>query len=244
MTLFAQRSGVEVIYDYLYVFPNELGYFDKEPVSIIKQLNSNSQYGYSTWRLPTKEELALLKANGFANNNNTYMTEEISGKGIVLLVTTKKEATANDYRSSVSKIKSQTGYVDLGLSSGVMWAAQNYGNGSRYSYNEIGSLRIPSLGQWNELERECTWTWDEKENGYIVKGKNGNAIFLNHTCGYFHSAAGETADDGAAWYWSSTYLDTRNDKNVYGVFFFTNYRKDSSNMKLYENNRCCVRLIK
>lgn len=240
-TLFAQRSGVEVIYGYLYVFPKELGFFEKEPVNIIEQLNSNSQYGYSTWRLPNKEELALLRANGFANNS-TYMTQDIGGEGIVLLVTTKKEATAKDYSSTVSKIKNQTGYVDLGLSSGVMWAAQNYGD-RKYRYTEIQGLKVPSLGQWQELERECTWTWDKKENGYIVKGKNSNAIFLKNTYGWIHHITGETCDDGAAWYWSSTYLGMKNDQNLYGVLQFTDYKRNSD-LKMGENARCSVRLIK
>ena len=249
--LFAQRSNVEIIYDYLYVFPKELGTFDSEPVRVIEQLNANSQYGYKTWRLPNNEELALLKANGYAKYDITYMTNTYRSKSTVLLVTTKgdienskKRQAETDYRSSVSKIKSQTGYVDLGLPSGVKWAAQNYGGEFKcYSRDQIESLKVPSQNQWLELKRECNWTWDERERGYIIKGRNGNAIFLNHTDGYIHYSGGRTSESFGI-YWSSTWIDSKYNKDIYWTFGFNkdgllpNYTDKS-----FEHNKCCVRLI-
>ena len=40
--------------------------------------------------------------------------------------------------------------------------------------------RMPSLDQIRELEAQCTWTWTTYKGtkGYLVKGKNGNSIFL------------------------------------------------------------------
>ena len=84
-----KRTEVEVLYGYLKVFPNELGVFESEPSTIIKHLNSQVQYGYNNWRIPTNEELALLRANGYLGNGS-YMTKENS-KGIVLLVTDGKD---------------------------------------------------------------------------------------------------------------------------------------------------------
>jgi hypothetical protein len=69
-----------VIYDYLKVFPNDLGAFDAEPKTIIARLNQNQQYGYGTWRLPTNEELALMKAKNVIGDGS-YMTRE-NQKGI------------------------------------------------------------------------------------------------------------------------------------------------------------------
>jgi|GEM_PF-3560196 len=44
-------SGFVILYGYLKVITNELGYFDSEPVTIIQQINDNVRYGYNTWRL-------------------------------------------------------------------------------------------------------------------------------------------------------------------------------------------------
>lgn len=91
-----QRTTVEVIYGYLKVFPNELGTFDAEPVTVIGHINSAAQHGYNTWRIPTNEELSLLRANGYLNANNVYMTQE-NKRGQVLLVTDKLDATTLNY---------------------------------------------------------------------------------------------------------------------------------------------------
>ena len=80
-----ERSSVEVLYDYLKIFPKELGIFDAEPTTVIAQINKQAQYGYNNWRIPTKEELSLMKANNYVGSGQ-YMTQE-EPQGIVLLVT-------------------------------------------------------------------------------------------------------------------------------------------------------------
>lgn len=80
-----KRSTVEVLYGYLKIFPNELGAFDSEPTSVISQINKQAQYGYNNWRIPTNEELSLMKANNYLGSGD-YMTRE-SRRGKVLLVT-------------------------------------------------------------------------------------------------------------------------------------------------------------
>ena len=79
------RSTVEVLYGYLKIFPNELGFFESEPSSVIAQINKQAQHGYNNWRIPTNEELSLLRANGYLGSGQ-YMTREKTN-GIVLLVT-------------------------------------------------------------------------------------------------------------------------------------------------------------
>ena len=49
------------------------------------------------------------------------------------------------------------------------------------AYVNLGSQwRMPSEDQFIELKNKCTWTWTTYKGvkGYIVKGKNGNSIFL------------------------------------------------------------------
>ena len=86
-----ERNTPFVIYDYLKVFPKDLGAFDAEPKTVILRLNQSQQYGYGTWRLPTNEELALMRANNVIGNGN-YMTKE-NPTGIVRLVTDNEKGT-------------------------------------------------------------------------------------------------------------------------------------------------------
>ena len=57
------NKTVQVLYDYLYVFPEDLGAFSTEPSNIIDITNRNNSYGYSDWRLPTSEEVQIMEAN-------------------------------------------------------------------------------------------------------------------------------------------------------------------------------------
>ncbi len=70
---------------------------------------------------------------------------------------------------------------------------------------KLGSpWRMPTLDEIQELLDNCTWTWTTQDgkNGYEVKGKNGNTIFL--------PAAGDRLDSelsgAGSWggYWSSS----------------------------------------
>ncbi len=59
------NSNVIKLFDYLYVYPFDLGYFSHYPETIISAINKNNMYGYNDWRLPTTEELQLLYANKY-----------------------------------------------------------------------------------------------------------------------------------------------------------------------------------
>lgn len=64
---------VQVLYDYLYVFPEDLGVFTTKPLNIIDITNRNNSYGYSDWRLPTLEEIEFMQANAtLLRLDNTY----------------------------------------------------------------------------------------------------------------------------------------------------------------------------
>lgn len=67
-----------LLYDYLYVYPEDLGVFTSAPTSLIKATNKNSAYGYNDWRLPTQEELDVLNSNRKAlrmNGRRAYAHE-------------------------------------------------------------------------------------------------------------------------------------------------------------------------
>lgn len=176
-----QRTTPYVIYGYLKVFPNDLGSFDAEPRQVISRLNQSQQYGYGTWRLPTNEELALMRANNVVGSGS-YMTKE-NKKGIVRLVTDKEKG---EVLPAVP-----AGYVDLGLPSGTLWKDQNEAGGF-YSYDQamakFGSS-LPTKEQLEELKNSCRWTWNG--NGYKVEGPSGESVVL--------PAAGYRGCDGSVY---------------------------------------------
>lgn len=86
-----ERTGVEVVLDYLKVYPTELGEYSYEPTQVIKQINLQHKYDYDTWRIPTTEELDLLRNNGYIREETYITSSKRQQPGIVLLVTDATE---------------------------------------------------------------------------------------------------------------------------------------------------------
>ena len=222
-----QRTTPYVIYGYLKVFPNDLGSFDAEPQQVISRLNQSQQYGYGTWRLPTNEELALMRANNIVGSSE-YMTQEVS-KGIVRLVTDKEKGDNSRYIP--------TGYVDLGLPSGTLWKDQNEAGGF-YSYDQavakFGSS-LPTKEQLEELKNSCRWTWNG--NGYKVIGPSGESIGLPAAgFRYCDGSVGSVGSNG--YYWSSTPIGS---EYAWSLYFY------SGGVYMDDNRRCVgfsVRLVR
>ena len=254
------RTKVESVYGYLHVFPNELGVFQGEPTNVIRNINSQGMHGYDEWRIPTNEELSLLRANGYLNGGAQYMTKE-SKSGMVLLVTTgktvaekeairaeqarqaeiarQKEAErqaeiARQREARRQELLSQ-GFVDLGLSSGTYWKETN--ESGFYDYDNAVSKfgnKLPTKEQLEELKNECEWTWIG--NGYKVTGPNGNSIFLP-AAGYRYCYGGVRQVGTYCSYWSST---PYNSDNAWYLHFY------SSEVSMNYYRRCdghSVRLV-
>lgn len=69
-----------------------------------------------------------------------------------------------------------------------------------------GRWRMPTASQVEELTRKCTWTLITLDgvDGYNVKGKNGNSIFIP-LAGYIHEANNHATGVGEkGFYWTST----------------------------------------
>ncbi len=69
--------------------------------------------------------------------------------------------------------------------------------------------RMPSKDQIDELRTNCTWTWTVKNNvnGYEVKGKNGNSVFLPAAGYRNNSPLYDAGSDG--YYWSRSLYESR-----------------------------------
>lgn len=116
-------------------------------------------------------------ATQFANvQNNDYSTLQEPCNALAKEML--GELGGGKRKSSGVAAKSAAGYVNLGLPSGTLWKAENEDCGLityDQAYNFYGNS-FPSKEQWEELKNNCLWTW--QDNGYKVKGKNGESIFL------------------------------------------------------------------
>ena len=81
----------------------------------------------------------------------------------------------------------------------------------------LGKLRTPTIEEWQELRRECTWKWTDVNGrkGYLVTGSTGNSIFLP-AAGWKESDKSECMD-AVSRYWSSS-LDTDSPWNAKALF--------------------------
>ena len=126
------RSGVEVVFGYLRVFPTELGTFSTEPKTVIAQVNKQAMHDYDTWRLPTAEELALIRAQGLIGGGN-YMTSATSAsEGIVLLVTDATETYSAKYGGMGNNGVYEVGYYyNRNGKEGVVFEVTNGGRSGK-----------------------------------------------------------------------------------------------------------------
>lgn len=250
-----QRSSVEVLYGYLKIFPNELGEFNSEPKTIIAQINKQALHDYNTWRIPTNEELSLLRANGYVGDGQ-YMTSE-TRHGIVLLVTDGNEykpvkdvptqTEPQKPRASEPKIikepedfvqeqkpKKSSTWVDLGLPSGTKWKRDNESDDYFTYYQAIADYdgNIPTIEQFAELRDKCKWTWEN--NGYRIEGPNGNTIFL--PANGWKRCNGNIGNVGTNGYYMSSTID-RVDYSCYMSF-------SRETIEFYCGNKCIGRSVR
>ena len=119
--------------------------------------------------------------------------------------------------------------VDLGLPSGRLWSNINFGAtanniyGSYLAWTDINTVTatwgddwiVPSQADFEELYKNCTFTWEYNNNVYgcTFQGKNGNSIFLP-AAGALAKGVDLNGVGEKAYYWSSTEYD-----NIYAIFF-------------------------
>lgn len=93
------------LFGYIHVFPTDIGEFQTLPSQLLSAINKKATYGYDSWRLPTTEELSIMRANShlIPNFRNVdYLCSDSSVKGFARLVTTdisvseKKKAKEQD----------------------------------------------------------------------------------------------------------------------------------------------------
>lgn len=186
------QKEVIVLYNYLKVYPKDLGEFDSYPQRVVEQINKNADYGYDTWRLPTKEEMQLIQANkgeigGLTSAN--YMTSNTRyTKGTVRLVTdgaTKSAAyqayklcsTIDDYRNFVQQYPAGT-YTEMAKEK-IKNLEDQYGHryvdlglpsGTKWATCNVGANSPEEYGNyyaWGETSTKSSYT-DNNSRTYDV----------------------------------------------------------------------------
>lgn len=136
-------------------------------------------------------------------------------------------------------------FVDLGLSSGTLWAKHNVQirNRKHFTHFEVPLLEditgynVPSKEDFEELLEECVWKWTiiGHTRGYRVTGPNGKSIFLSAAGLYNGGLLYGVKYIG--YYWSTRYFSG---STMYHLRF------DNSGKGMYYTSRLCnfsVRLI-
>lgn len=130
-------------------------------------------------------------------------------------------------------------YIDLGLPSGNLWAAENiedycdFNNAvTRYGDN------IPTREDFEELFQNCEKKWDDERKGLVLVANNGAKLFLPALGYQYISSIYGLQIHG--YYWTSTPSTTN---FAYFAYFHSHQREsvDSDGLWFYEKS---VRLIK
>ena len=191
-----EKTDVVVLHGYLKLYPEDLGEFHGKPYDLIGNINKEESYGYDSWRLPTQEELDLIRSNGYLSGLK-YMTQS-DPRGVLLLVTTKDPV--------VHKPKLPIAKHDISLHGGIGVIA-NFGEslgfsiGMKYKYKPFDKYDIRLLG-----EIGTAYTFNEKYSGLsiipVMAGINYEYRFTESTSIWTDLALGlsiplsEKRDDG------------------------------------------------
>ncbi len=90
---------------------------------------------------------------------------------------------SDGYKDGYTDCANEIEYVDLGLPSGTLWAAdyeRKYGEIVHLPYTRAFLSCIPTVEQWRELISKCHWEFkghrEESKRHLVCTGPNGNSI--------------------------------------------------------------------
>lgn len=135
----------------------------------------------------------------------------------------------------------QVEYIDLGLPSGTLWAADN--EEGFYTFDEAKEKfgeNMPLKEDGEELFRECFHRWDDERKGIeILSPFNGNRLFLPAAGyrGYSNGSLYYAGSFGNYWY-GSPYSATN---GYYLNFYSTHLNSSNSHNRAYGFSVRCVK---
>lgn len=128
-------------------------------------------------------------------------------------------------------------WINLGLPSGTLWAAEN--EEGYYTFDETVEKfgdQLPTKEDFEELFRNCWKRWDNERKGLEFMGNNGEKVFFP-ALGYRYGLGINDVRYGG-YYWSATPKDS---SYAYCIYFYHDV-SDLSHYNYYYGQS--VRLIK
>ncbi len=101
-----------------------------------------------------------------------------------------------------------------------------------------GTWRMPTDEEVYELVKNCTWT--KTDNGFKIKGTNGNEIFLPFTGFYLGTSL---TSDTKCYYWTGSYNNLPIHADDYWSYYLTNSSANPTLMSTYIYNGMCIRPV-
>lgn len=137
-------------------------------------------------------------------------------------------------------------FVDLGLPSGTLWAAQNcLGFFTFNDAKEQFGDSLPSPKMFKELFSKCKVSWDIKRKGITFVGPNGNELYIPasgyHAGQSFH---GMYYGGKLGYYWSNRRVTARSTNALCFSYNSFNSRLDNDIHGMENSFEFPVRLVK
>lgn len=191
------------LFGYIHVFPTDIGEFQTLPAQLLSAINKKATYGYDSWRLPTTEELSIMRANShlIPNFRNTdYLCSDSSVKGLARLVTTemsvseKKEAKEQEKmirkKAIFNLLDIHSDYEHYYIGDDVVLYAYKV-NYSTYSERFIDYMCNPRILYANSNFTLCTDVTYARE--YANGCSDVGIIFLGELVQSLHGPYGDTS---------------------------------------------------
>ena len=128
-------------------------------------------------------------------------------------------------------------YIDLGLPSGTLWAAENEEDCCTFKKATKFKENLPTIEDFEELLKYCWRRWNYEIGGTELMGDNGIKLFLP-AAGIRFSDVGMCYVGFEGHYWTST-LD---EYKCFNTFFLE--KGEGAIFRGYPYFGCSVRLIK
>ena len=184
------------------------------------------------------EELKVL-ANSYAEENVINVLKESFAKVYA-------DGYRDGYKDREEEIPvdlrdNKTEYVDLGLPSGTLWAAdfeKEEGNRMYLPYGKAALLNIPTMEQWEELFKSCRWECvtpngsqtDSTINEVLCVGPNGNVLKFERTGMY--EITDNISDGYEIYFWL---IDNEEESEKNSVVFRRILNSRISNVNYYKS---------
>ncbi len=186
------------------------------------------------------------KANSYASAK----TNEVMIQAIAQAYMDGYQDGYKDYKEQIPLdfLSDKIEYVDLGLPSGTLWAAdyeKEDGKIVYLPYDKASILQIPTEEQWKELLEMCQWEYkyiSDHDRSFVCIGPNGNVIHFNSE-GFLKEEKGRVYDGERCFWWvKDENGNTGVEKNAVKMYFLSRQYKEME--KTFSGYKLPVRLVR